>query len=56
MEYSMDGREGPRMYSRMVGFEAINLQDRPDRPRIWTFRVVIGPDLVAEKMAKNGKK
>jgi hypothetical protein len=28
--------------------------DNPDRPRIWTFRVVIGPDLVAEKMA--GKK
>ena len=56
MNYSMDGREGPRMYHRMVGFEGINRQDRPDRPRIWTFRVVIGPDLVAEKMAKNGKK
>ena len=56
MNYSPDGHEGPRMYRRMQAKDEINLQDRPDRPRIWTFRVVIGPDLVAEKMAKNGKK
>jgi len=45
----------PTMRIRMVECGEINRNaDRSDRPRIWTFRVVIGPDLVAEKMA--GKK
>ena len=48
---------GPNVYFRMPECGDINRDsDNPDRPRIWTFRVVIGPDLVAEKMAKNGKK
>ena len=58
MEYSMDGREGPHVYHRMASFGEINLQNRPDRPRIWTFRVVIGPDLLKErdiKLPKLGK-
>ena len=47
----------PTIRIRMVECGEINRSaDSPDRPRIWTFRVVIGPDLVAEKMAKNGKK
>ena len=45
------------VYCRTAECGAINCDsDNPNRPRIWTFRVVIGPDLVAEKMAKNGKK
>ena len=45
----------PTVRIRMVECGEINRSaDRPDRPRIWTFRVVIGPDLVAEKKA--GKK
>ena len=48
---------GPNVYTRMAESGLINCDsDRLDCPRIWTFRVVIGPDLVAEKMAKNGKK
>ena len=48
---------GPNVYSRMAESGLINCDsDRPDHPRIWTFRVVMGPDLVAEKMAKDGKK
>ena len=51
----LKGRPTTRI--RMVECGEINRNaDNPDRPRIWTFRVVIGPDLVAEKMAKNGKK
>ena len=47
----------PTMWIRMVECGEINRNaDRSDRPRIWTFRVVIGPDLVSEWMAKNGKK
>ena len=47
----------PTIGMRMVECGEINRNaDRPDRPRIWTFRVVIGPDLVSEWMAKNGKK
>lgn len=47
----------PTIRIRMVECGEINKNaDRPDRPRIWTFRVVIGPDLVSEWMAKNGKK
>ena len=50
-------KRGPTMHYRMVECGEINRNaDRPDRPRIWTFRVVIGPDLVSEKMAKSGKK
>ena len=42
----------PTMWVRMVECGEINRNaDNPDRPRIWTFRVVIGPDLVAEKKA-----
>jgi len=42
---------------RMVECGKINRSaDRQDRPRIWTFRIVIGPDLVSEWMAKNVKK
>ena len=45
-------KKGPTMRIRMVECGEINRNaDRPDRPRIWTFRVVIGPDLVAEKKA-----
>ena len=45
------------VYCRTAECGAINCDsDNPNRPRIWTFRVVIGPDLVAEKMAKVGKK
>jgi len=45
-------KKGPTMRIRMVECGEINRNaDRPDRPRIWTFRVVIGPDLVAEKTA-----
>ena len=48
---------GPHVYFRMPECCDINRDsDNPERPRIWTFRVVIGPDIVAEKMAKNGKK
>ena len=47
----------PTVRIRMVECGEINRNaDDSGRPRIWTFRVVIGPDLVAEKMAKNGKK
>ena len=47
--------KGPDVYFRMPECGDINRDsDNPDRPRIWTFRVVIGPDLVAEKKA--GKK
>ena len=47
----------PTMGMRMVECGEINRNaDNPGRPRIWTFRVVIGPDLVSEWMAKNGKK
>ena len=47
----------PTIRIRMVECGEINKNaDRPDRPRIWTFRVVIGPDIVSEWMAKNGKK
>jgi formylglycine-generating enzyme required for sulfatase activity len=49
--------QGPNVYFRMPECGDINCDsDNPDRPRIWTFRVVIGPDLVSEWMAKNGKK
>ena len=54
--YSMDKSLGPHIYHRMAECGEVNIQDRPDRPKIWTFRVVIGPDLVSEWMAKNGKK
>ena len=48
-------KKGPTVRCRMVECGEINRNaDRSDRPRIWTFRVVIGPDLVAEKAA--GKK
>jgi hypothetical protein len=50
-------KKGPAMSNRMVECGEINHHaERPDRPRIWTFRVVIGPDLVSEWMAKIGKK
>ena len=55
--YGMGEQYGPKVYFRMVECGEVNLQnDHPNRPRIWMFRVVIGPDLVAEKMAKDGKK
>ncbi|MCR5838198.1 MAG: formylglycine-generating enzyme family protein [Kiritimatiellae bacterium] len=48
---------GPNVYIRMAESGLINCDsDCQDRPRIWTFRVVIGPDIVSEWMAKNGKK
>ena len=43
---------GPNVYYRQVECGL----NRYAGPRMWTFRVVIGPDLVAEKMAKSGKK
>ena len=43
---------GPRLFYRMA-YHGLN---RYGGPRIWTFRVVIGPDLVSEWMAKNGQK
>ena len=46
--------KGMNMYFRMPECGAIKCGS--DIPRVWTFRVVIGPDLVAEWMAKNGKK
>ena len=50
-------KKGPAMSNRMVECGEINHHaERTDRPRIWNFRVVIGPDLVSEWMAKNGKK
>ena len=45
--------QGPDLYNRMVECGWVN---RKTGPRMWTFRVVIGPDLVSEWMAKNGKK
>ena len=46
----------PTVRIRMVECGEINRNaDNPGRPRIWTFRLVIGPDLVSEKMAKGGK-
>jgi formylglycine-generating enzyme required for sulfatase activity len=48
-------KKGPAMMNRMVECGEINRSsDRPDRPRIWTFRLVIGPDLIAEKKAGKG--
>ena len=46
--------KGLNMYFRMPECGAIKCGS--DIPRVWTFRVVIGPDLVSEWMAKNGKK
>lgn len=48
------GLKGPDVYFRMP--ECGDVNRNCDRPRIWTFRVVIGPDLVSEWMTKNGKK
>ena len=45
--------EGLRIYRREAELGRVN---RYAGPRMWTFRVVIGPDLVSEWMAKNGKK
>ena len=44
---------GPDLYHRMVECGGLH---KGVGPRMWTFRVVIGPDLVSEWMAKNGKK
>jgi formylglycine-generating enzyme required for sulfatase activity len=57
-QYSMDKSLGPRIYHRMAECGEVNLQNRPDRPRIWTFRVVVGPDLLKErgiKLPNHGK-
>ena len=43
----------PNLYHRMVECGGVN---QVNGARMWTFRVVIGPDLVSEWMAKNGKK
>lgn len=49
----MRGAIEPNLYHRTVECGWVN---RQTGPRMWTFRVVIGPDLVSEWMAKNGKK
>ena len=49
----MGNPTGPSLYHRMVECGWVN---RKTGPRMWTFRVVIGPDIVSEWMAKNGKK
>ena len=45
--------KSPNLYHRTVECGGVN---QVNGARMWTFRVVIGPDLVSEWKAKNGKK